>query len=108
MTSDRSSSLWLRWRTIVMAFEDDPIYLMAVILLVGAIGIFASILLGLLVQWPYQVLFLSLCLGAAALFLVRETIAPTPKTYQARYLALIVGGLGLSVWLGLLRELSGR
>jgi hypothetical protein len=43
-----------------------------------------------------------------ALFLVRETIAPTPKTYQARYLALIVGGLGVSVWVGLLRELSGR
>ncbi len=108
MTSDRPPSLWLRWRRIVMAFADDPIYLVVVVMLLGAIGVIVPIWLGWLGEWPYFVLSLSLLLGAAALCLVRETIAPSPKTGQAKFLAMVIWAAGMPIWVDLLRELPGQ
>jgi hypothetical protein len=108
MTDHRPSSLWLRWRRIVMAFKDDPIYSMVVVMLLGAIGVIVPIWLGRLGEWPYLVLSLSLLLGAAALCLVRETIDPSPKTRQAKFLAMMTWAAGMAMWVDVLRELPGR
>lgn len=105
MATDRPSSLWLRWRIIAMAFQDDPIYLVVVVMLSGAIGLIVPIWLGWLVQWPYLLLSVSLLLGAAALCLVRETIVPSLKTRQARLLAMVTWAAGLAMWVDVVREL---